>query len=314
MPARHHHYLSQCYLKGFTNGGGKKSKLIVFDHQEQTYFETIPRNVGGIRDFNRIDVNGVDQNILETSLSEFEGTAALALHKLREGAKFEGEVRITILNLIALLASRSPERREHLRKFQAQITERMMDVTLATKEHWEARIRKMKESGVEFDESITYEAVKNFHERKEYTIEVAREHLINMEFIAIDAVLSALDNREWLIVKTTKESGPLITTDHPVTLTWKEPAKIPSFYRNSPGYGMRDTQVYFPLSQDAALIGEFAGHEGAVDGTRELIAGLNSKMLMFAYKQIYAPKLSFYFWGKNEEILEGKHLLKHIIA
>ena len=54
MTARHHHYLSQCYLKGFTKGGSKKSKLKVFDLRNKKIFETIPRNVGGIRSIVRV--------------------------------------------------------------------------------------------------------------------------------------------------------------------------------------------------------------------------------------------------------------------
>ena len=314
MTAHHHHYLSQCYLRGFTNGGSKKSKLTVFDLQGRRHFETIPRNVGGLRDFNRIDVEGVDPNILEKSLSKFEGAAASALIKLRDGAKFEGEVRVLILNLMALLSVRSPEMREHLRKFQAQILEKVMDLALATKERWESQIGQMKRSGIEVDESVTYEDVKKFHESKEYTIEVAREHHIRMEFAGIEAILPALDARKWLIIRTTSQTGPLITTDRPVNLTWKEPDKIPPFYRDSPGHGMKDTQVYFPISKDAALVGEFDGHEGAIDGTKELVAVLNSKMLIFAYKQIYAPKLNFHFRGKAGEILEGKYLFKHVFG
>ncbi len=314
MTARHHHYLSQCYLKGFTNGESKKSKLTVFDLEERKHFETKPRNVGGLRDFNRIDVEGVDPNILEKSLSKFEGEAATALNKLRNGAKFEGEVKVLILNLLALLAVRSPQMREHLRKSQAQIAERIMDLTLASKEHWESQIRQMKESGVHVNDNLTYEDVKKFHESKEYTIEVAREHHIRMEFVGVEAILPVLDARKWLIVRASSESGPLITTDRPVSLTWKEPDKIPPFYRNSPGYGMKDTQVYFPLSQGAALIGEFDGHEGVIDGPKELIAALNSRILIFTHKQIYAPKMNFYFRGRGGEILEGRYLLKHIIA
>ena len=314
MTARHHHYLSQCYLKGFTNGGSKKSKLTVFDLQGKKHFETIPRNVGGLRDFNRIDAEGVDQNILEKSLAEFEGAAAASLHKLGEGAKFEGEERILILNLVALLAVRSPEIREHWRQIYARTAEIMMDLTLVTKERWESQIRQMKKSGVEVNESVTYEEAKKFHESKAYTIEVARERHIRMEFVGLDAIIPLLDGRNWLIIKTTNETGPLITTDHPVILTWNEPDKIPPIYRRSPGYGMKDTQVYFALSKNTALIGEFGGHEGVVEGTRELIAALNSKMLLFAYKQIYSPKLSFYFRGRDGEILEGKQLLKHIAA
>lgn len=314
MAARNHHYLSQCYLKGFTNGGSKKSKLAVIDLQQKKQFETIPRNVGGLRDFNRIEAPDIDPNSLEQDLAKFESSAVTALRKIENGAKLEGEVRDLILNLIALLAIRSPERREHWRKFQAQIVERVMDLTLASKERWESQMRQMKEAGTAVDESVTYEDVKRFHESKAYTIEVTREHHIHMEFVGIEAILPLLNERKWLIVKSTEETGPFITSDHPVSLTWKEPDKIPPFYRSSPGFGMRSTQVYFPLSHHAALIGEFDATEGEIIGTKELIAALNSEILWRAHKQLYAPKLSFLFIGKGGQILEGKHLLKHIDA
>ncbi len=63
--SRHHHYLSQCYLKGFTQGSSKKSKLTVIDLKEKKRFEIIPRNVGGMRDFNRVEIEGVDPEVVE---------------------------------------------------------------------------------------------------------------------------------------------------------------------------------------------------------------------------------------------------------
>lgn len=312
MIARHHHYLSQCYLRGFTKGGSKKSKLKVFDLRNKKIFETIPRNVGGIRDFNRIDVEGTDQNVIEKSLAIFEGEAASALRKLEETHEFEGDTKELILNLIALLAVRSPEMREHWQSFQAKIAEQMMGLSLATKERWESQIEQVKDNGKDINENVTYDDVKKFHESKEYTITVSREHHIRMEFVGVEAILPLLHARNWLLVKTTDETGPLITTDNPVNLVWKEPDKIPPFYRNSPGYGMKDTQVYFPISKDLGLIGEFDIEEGVLEGNIELIAALNSKLLMFSYKQIYAPKTQFKFRWKDGKILNGNELLKCI--
>lgn len=314
MTARHHHYLSQCYLKGFTRGGGKKSKLIVIDLKRKKHFRTIPRNVGGIRDFNRIDIEGIDQNILEKSLAAFESVAAASLRKLDQGEKFEGETRNIILNLMAMFAIRSPEMREHWRKFHEQVAERLMDLILATKERWESQVRQLKESGVSINDDISYEEIKKFHDSKAYRIEVAREYHIWLEFIGIEAILPYLDSRNWLLVRSTSNSGPFITTDNPVNLSWKEPDKIPPFYRTSPGYGLKGTQVYFPVSKKVALVGEFDGPEGIVDGSRELVALLNSRMLLFTYKQIYSPTLNFYFMGKDGIILDGRSLLKYVGA
>jgi hypothetical protein len=214
--------------------------------------------------------------------------------------------------LIALQAIRSPQMREKLENFHVSFLDKMIGVQLATKERFEAVSRQMKEKGIEVNEDVSYEDIKKFYESKAYTINVAQEHHIGTEFKMIDVILPYLDNRKWLIVKTTEETGPLITTDYPVNLMWKEPEKIPAFYRESPGFGLNNTEVYFPLSQNAALIGEFDGEEGVIEGTKELIALLNARKLLFTYKQIYIPKLNFYFTGRKGEILEGRHLLKHI--
>jgi hypothetical protein len=314
MTARNHHYLSQCYLKGFADGGGKASKLTVFDLKQKKYFTTTPRNVGAIRDFNRINADGVDPNILEGSLSSFETKAATALKKLRDGASFDGDIREVTLNLVALLAIRSPQMREHWRNIQAQIAERIMDLTLFSKERWESQTQKMVEAGAKVNENVTYEDVKQFYESKQYTIEIPRECHIRMEFVGVDAILPTLLARKWLVVRATGRTGPLVTSDHPVSLTWNEPDKVPRLYRDSPGFGLKGTEVYFPLSSNAALIGEFEGHEGVIDGTKELVAGFNSQILRFTYKQFYSPKLSFYFLGKNQEILDGKYLLKDFVG
>lgn len=312
MPARHHHYLSQCYLKGFTKGGGKKSKLTVIDFKENKSFETIPRNVGGIRDFNRVDIAGIDQNGLENSLSQFESEAATALRRLEESLQFEGETKTLILNLIALLAIRSPEMREQRREFHADVVEKIMDLSLATKERWESQMRQMKEAGKEINENITFEEIKRFHKSKKYDITLAREYHIHLEFVGLDAILPCLNERKWLLIKATDESGPFVTSDKPVTLSWKEPEKIPPFYRNSPGYAMKSTQVYFPVSKNLALVGEFEGPEGTIDGNKELISALNTIKLIQTYKQVYCPKLGFYFRGMQNELLEGTQVLKQI--
>jgi hypothetical protein len=219
MQGHQHHYISQCYLKGFTKAGSKKSQLTVVDFKEKKCFETIPRNVGGIRDFNRIDIAGKNPNIIEQSLASFEGRIASALQNLERDLSFDGSTKDLILFLIALIAVRSPEMREHLKKF---------------------------------------------HQKKAYTIKVSKEYHIYMEFAQIEALLPYLAGRNWLIILATNDSGPFITTDNPVNLTWKNPEKIQPFYRNSPGYGMKDTQVYFPVSKNLALVGEFDGRNGVM--------------------------------------------------
>lgn len=75
---------------------------------------------------------------------------------------------------------------------------------------------------------------------------------------------------------------------------------------------MRDTQVYFPVSKDLALVGEFDREDKIVVGNRKLIALLNTKMLYNIYRQIYSPKLAFHFIGDNDKILDGNRILSEI--
>lgn len=314
MTARHHHYLSQFYLKGFTKGKAKKSKLVVIDLKQKKSFETIPRNVGGMKDFNRIDMEGVDQNFIEKELSEFESKAATALKKLEATKDFTGEIRDLTLNLIALVAVRSPQRREHMRKFEAKVLEQAMSLTLASKERWDAHIKQIQKENPEYVCDVTYEEVKEFFQSKEYKIEVAREHHIHMEMVQVNTILPLLGERNWYLAESTKETGPFITCDNPVSLSWTKPEDIPPIYRSSPGFGLKGTQVFFPVSQDLVLIGEFDQDGWVVEATEELVALCNSTVLNNVYNQIYTPKTKFKFYGKNGEIMEGNRILKEISA
>ena len=185
----------------------------------------------------------------------------------------------------------------------------MMSLTLATKERWDSQTTQMKEKGYSDEPNVSYEQIKAFHDSDEYTVELNNETHINMELTGIEAILPTLFERKWVLILATDVTGPLITTDNPVILTWNNPESIPHIYRKSPGHGMRDTQILFPLSRNMILLGEFDGNEGILEGSKELIASLNSKMLSFTYKQIYAPKMNFYFYNKANEIIDGTKLL-----
>jgi hypothetical protein len=88
--------------------------------------------------------------------------------------------------------------------------------------------------------------------------------------------------------------------------------KVPPFYRNSPGFGLRDTIVFFPVSQSLALLGMFELDNRLIQASDEMVASYNALTISNCYKQIYAPKLGFKFQGKNDEILEGRSILSNI--
>lgn len=314
MTARHHHYLSQCYLKGFSKGGSKKSKLGVIDLSKGSYFETIPRNVGGIRDFNTVELEGVAPDVLEGELAKFEGEAATAINQLKDSLDFDGEIKNTILNLIALLSVRSPQMRAHFAKFQTEIMERIMDLSLATEERWESQMEQMRQDGHELGGNLTYQDIKAFHDSKQYKIEIKREFHIAIEMKMVESIVPILFGRDWALLKTTDDSGPFITNDNPVDLAWIDPDSVPPFFRESPGFGLMGTRVYFPISKELALSGEFKARNGTFDANKQLVSVLNSGLVRRTYKQIYVPNLGFDLMGKDGVGITGTQFLKSIRA
>lgn len=307
--SRHHHYLSQCYLKGFTQGNSKKSKLTVIDLKESKIFETTPRNVGGMRDFNRVEIEGVDPEIIEKTQSEFESKVAKALKELPETLDFSGETKDLILELIGMLAVKSPEMREQLSKPLIQIAKMKMAMTMETKERWESQIAQVKaDTGEDISNGKAYEEMKAFVEGQEYDITVKREHQIHMELIGMQQVTELLHMRNWTLVKAGGGSGEFITTDNPVSLTWYNPDQVPQFM--SPGFGLRDTMVYFPVSKNLALVGEFDRDDAVTEANKPLVAILNSKIIANSYQRVFAAKNNFNYVAKGGEISKGSTLAK----
>lgn len=306
--ARHHHYISEFYLNGFAKSAGKKHKITVLDLKRRCHFETIPRNIGSRRDFNRVEKEGMPPDFLENKLSSFEGEAAKCIKEIETHCKFEDESLKCILNFIALLVVRSPQMREHWRQFQEQIAKNMLDLALDSKERWGAIEQSMASNGYQFLSNVSYEEIKLFHESNQYKIIMQREHHIEIEFCTMINVIKWLTLRKWLLIMTDNNCGYFITSDNPVLLTWKRPQIIPSLYCQSPGFGMKDTQVYFPISKRFAMIGEFDGDDGLIEATPKLVATLNNKILHFAYEQLYAPYLSFSYMSNNQEIIYGDQL------
>ena len=83
--ARGHHFIPQCYLKGFVDPKQAGNKLYVIDKIEKKQYGPIEiKKVGKQRDFNRVDVEGLEINALENSFSKFEDVVAKALEWIKK--------------------------------------------------------------------------------------------------------------------------------------------------------------------------------------------------------------------------------------
>src|SRR3954466_12437995 len=77
--ARRHHYVPQFYLRGFSPPRKKVRQVVVFDRNRRAPFQSPIANIAAERDFNQVDVEGLDPNTIETGMSKFESRCSSAL-------------------------------------------------------------------------------------------------------------------------------------------------------------------------------------------------------------------------------------------
>lgn len=309
--SRNHHWVPQCYLKGFTRGRSKKSQLHVTDFEAGRVFSTVPRNVAAGRDFNRVDVDGISPDHVEAGIAVFEGKVDKALERICRGRTFtDAEDRNLVLNLIALLAVRNPGMRESVRYGHEQVMKRVMDLTLATKERYEASFAKAARAGaLRADEILPYEQMREFIDRGDYSISVSTTHHVGQELKLVDTVLPLLGQRQWLLVRALPGSGGFITSDHPVILQW---ADQPMTGLRGPGFAHKGTELLFTISHDLALVGTFEGPGGVADVEEAQVALMNGIILGNWQRQIYARDDRFRYRMDDGEIHRGSDVLRHL--
>lgn len=288
--ARRHHYVPRFYLKVFSlPRKANKQTIQVFDRKEGKTYPAALENVAVERDFNTVHVEGLDPDAFEKAAADFESELAPALGRIIESRSLQDPNDTgLLLNFIAWLAIRNPRLRENVRDFHEQIARRIMNLALATPERWANQKKKLKLSADH--EAVTYEDMKTFVERKDYTITVPTERHIQLEAGTLEIVLQTMFDRKWVLLKAPKASGGFVTSDHPVCLTYSQPRG-----RVAVGYGLKNTEVLFPISPDLAMVGAFGLKHGEAEVDENVIARFNGTVAMYAERQVYSRDHNFHY-------------------
>jgi len=293
--SRHHHYIPQGYLRGFAQKRTARQWYIhVADLKSKQSYSTNTRNVCGQRDFMRVNVAGHSPDLIENELSALETKWVEAIRRVATSGLFKSDDANLIMNMMSLLAVRSPEMRENMREFHERIAKRAMDLTFASKERWEAQVDQLRAANKLVNDNVTYEDAKAFHEGGQYTVNVGREYQIGMEFGMMPAVLEELGKRLWTVYVTDGKEGEFVTTNRPLTLTYIDPSKVPAWMRRSPGFALDGTEVHFPLTRHAVLVGRW-DRGGSWDQGAQIevahssfIAAVNTHMAKNSFGQVFS--------------------------
>ncbi|XQK71005.1 DUF4238 domain-containing protein [Escherichia coli] len=245
-------------------------------------------------------MDGVDPNYLESSLAEFEGSVATHLRKLEEGGEFSGETKDVILEFISLLAIRTPAQREHLSSPLKQIAKFIMKSSVSSAERWDdCKLAYEKEMGESLPYDLAYEKIKNFVDGDNFEINVIREFMIDMEMKCVPVITKLLHQRNWSLMTISDGQGSFITSDNPVCLMWTNPELARGPY--SPGFGVKDTLVLFPVSKNLLLAGEFDGHEGVFSCNEEQAAVFNTSVIRHTAERIFSSNDNFKFLDSSKK-------------
>jgi hypothetical protein len=74
---------------------------------------------------------------------------------------------------------------------------------------------------------------------------------------------------------------------------------------------MNDTVIMFPISKEFMLVAEFDGKEGVIEVPTAMIAACNTKILLHADEQVYAPKKAFPYLSPDGQVHYDGSIFEH---
>jgi hypothetical protein len=306
--ARKHHYIPQCYLRGFVRYS-EKPKLAVIDMGRGKTFSASPENVAAERDFHAISVKGLPTDALEQEFSKFEAELAPAINRIVNvrAVKDRNDLNC-ILNFIALLAVKNPYRRAQNEEIAKDMVRHAAELAVADETVWKDHLRQAQIGGKLADISPQdYRSLHDFVARGDYDLQMAREWHLGVELNALKKMVRILAARRWSTLLAPPKSKGFITSDHPVCLTWSDEPPH-TFY--PPGHALTGTSVLFPLHKHLALLGSFEGPSHSFELGADKVAVVNGEIIRHANKQIYGQVFDFeYQFAKTDKVRQGRELL-----
>jgi len=199
-----------------------------------------------------------------------------------------------------------------MRDFHERVAKRMLDLTLETKERWEGQLDQMRAQGGPESNHLTYEDIKSFHESGQYKVTVRREYQMGTEFQLMSTVLEELGKRLWTLYTADGTYGEFITTNRPVTLSFIEPEKVPPLYRHSPGFALKGTEVFFPLTRRAILVGRWDRGGYAEVAKQSFIAAVNAHMTWHSHGRVFSRQKEFLYVDPRAKLYWDGNLLERV--
>lgn len=286
---RRHHYCPKFYLGNFTETNEQEGKLWVSDKTNPMIRFSKPVNEAHQRDFYYVELgNDEDPYFLEKEFSKIEGGAKTTIeYIIGHHALPAGEGFSYLMNLIGLQAVRTPGLRNTFGRFMENVARKVVSISTETRGRFELTKTRLNKSGYDV-EGVTFEDLRSHLESEDFSLKIHQNHLLVLLLSSAGTITNLLHQRNWAVV-VANTPGSFVTSDNPVGLMWIKP--IGGFF--SPGFGLPNTQVTFPISDTVGLIGTFEKCSAKVELNAEKLAAFNNNAISKATRFIYSKQPEF---------------------
>jgi hypothetical protein len=287
---RKHHYVPQFYLSGFAAAPGSH-RLFVLDKQTGRSYQSQVGNAACERDFYIIEVeDDGDPFAVEKAFSEIETIGAESLRFIIDlKAVPEGSLYQKLIAFIALMSVRGPAVLDAIEKPIEQMLKTVAWHMTATPEQYERLMEQLEEDGIDTS-GITYESMREFVEKGDYTISMGQNFRISALLNMAKPAEPLLGARNWTLVTATPDAPDFICSDRPVTISWNDPRMNGLF---PPGFGVKGTTVMFPVTRRLALLGLFEELRPSLYAGPRTVGVINTFTAIYARRFVYSGIADF---------------------
>jgi hypothetical protein len=276
-----------------------------------------PINEGYEKYLYKIDTDALDNGNeydafeIEKGFGNFESVVSPIIKKVRETFELPtGDELNILINFIALQVVRVPSHIHNFDKPLQDVAKMSMKMMMSSKDIYESSINQLKKDQPDLKVNIGYESMKKFVNSEKYNIIIKKNFKLSMMLNSIDTMISLLSSRNWSLWISADPMNNYICSDNPVTLTWSNGLPRPGLFKG-PGFGMNNTDVIMPLSKNIAMVGKFESNNGAI-ANGNVIANINTRVMMFASRHIYSNNESFCWIDKNNRLDYSANYLEEL--
>lgn len=289
MTKRRHHYIPQFYLKNFIDP--KDSPYIcIYDKEGNDIIKATAKDIAVEKHyFTFITPDGKkDSETLENAMAQLEGVASAVIEKIIQEKLLDEKDKAHFSSFISCMLTRVPNFRNNIQGATEQLIKKISIRLASYKQGFEGMIRRFENDTGKKIGMPTEELRQWMLNGKKYDIKIEPQFSLALAMSNAVELTPLFNDMKWTFIKATPDYK-FLTGDNP--LYYSDPTHDRrSFY--GVGLANKNIEVTFPISQDCCAFGSWHGKEGYLQGTNQLVKGLNQRTVIASLRFIFASEKS----------------------